>query len=493
MRSMSVLLVGMALLVAACSSGGEAETESLSVADVTSTVATTSDEAGVTTTSAGAATSVTASPADDSASNDVSVDQQVVYESEFSADPGDEWDPATVTTSPSGEQFLGEFGDDRARLWLQGLPTHDEVTIAFDLYIIRSWDGLADSGSWHMELDDQEVISTDFSNDEKRQTWPDNHPFGDNPGGSGAAATDSLGYWYGEESNLADSTYHVERTFGHEGPILWLDFLGRDLQGIEDESWGIDNVVVTISRTPLGVSRPDTEVSISVSPGSLSVSGAVPDPTIETIIRDAAESWYGSSTLDVDLGPVSGSIVPTWLPGLVDVLYDLQDAQDLTLVAGLHTATLTGSLSTDRYRAELVDRLTDDLGYPVALIDETTDSVPPAVVDEVESLVALFDSGSSELDDEATAVLDRVFSLLTENPEMGVYVVGHTDLTGTEQANDDLSWDRAGAAMDYLVGRGISQDRLSSYGDGSSDPAVEGTADDANTANRRVVFWVFDR
>jgi hypothetical protein len=37
--------------------------------------------------------------------------------------------------------FLGEFGSQAITLTLQDLPDHSLVTITFDLYLIRSWDG----------------------------------------------------------------------------------------------------------------------------------------------------------------------------------------------------------------------------------------------------------------------------------------------------------------------------------------------------------------
>lgn len=547
MRSINISLVGLVLVVSACTSAEPADTESLSVPEVTTeasadigtapattpeivsggvtlTASTYSLVAGETVTmqsagldgevaweaAAGTIESdsdraqftppgrlgdyvVTARSGTASATTTVSVDRATIYENDFSVEPGPEWDKLLLAESPSGESFLGEFGAERTRLRLQGLPTHDEVTIEFDLYVLRSWDGLAGKDSWQMRINDQQVITTTFSNDEKRQAWPDNFPYGDNPGRSGATATDSLGYWFGQEDNPADAKYHIERSFGHEGPLLWVDFQGYELQGVADESWGLDNVVVTIHRTPRLSERPATELTVAVQPGQVTVSGNVPDPTIETIVRKGAENWFEASTLNVDLSPLEDAITPVWLPRLADILYEMRDVREVTLSVTDNVAVLDGKISTERFRTTLIEQLSRRFGYTVVIIDHTENAVAPEVVDEIESLVGMFAVGSAELDEDAKSVLDKVVSLLSDSPEMAIHVVGHTDLTGTEKDNSDLSWERARTAIAYMVSRGVSEERLNTHADGSSKPVAEGTSAEANAANRRVVFWVVDR
>ena len=44
---------------------------------------------------------------------------------------------------------------------------------------------------------------------------------------------------------IMDSVYHMNYTFGHSSNSVTINFEGISLQGVGDESWGIDNVVVT--------------------------------------------------------------------------------------------------------------------------------------------------------------------------------------------------------------------------------------------------------
>ena len=68
--------------------------------------------------------------------------KQVVYKNDFEKTVGREWSlPITDTTPKGGRRFLGQFCNDTVQLTLENLPPHSKVTVSFDLFIIRKWDG----------------------------------------------------------------------------------------------------------------------------------------------------------------------------------------------------------------------------------------------------------------------------------------------------------------------------------------------------------------
>lgn len=99
----------------------------------------------------------------------------------------------------------------------------------------------------------------------------------------------------------------------------------------------------------------------------------------------------------------------------------------------------------------------------------------------------LFDVDSSELSDEALALLERTAEELADAASGTVEIVGHTDDTGTRAINEPLSQDRADAVRDALLDL-LGDTDLDFTTDGRADdePAVEGTSDEARQANRRV-------
>ena len=110
---------------------------------------------------------------------------------------------------------------------------------------------------------------------------------------------------------------------------------------------------------------------------------------------------------------------------------------------------------------------------------------PPVVLRNV-----LFATASAELLPASTPELEKLTTLLTDNPSLRIELRGHTDDVGGEADNLALSQRRAEAVRDYLVGAGIAQDRLRATGFGESRPLLEGTDEESRRVNRRTEFRV---
>ncbi|RPJ53965.1 MAG: OmpA family protein [Acidobacteria bacterium] len=97
-----------------------------------------------------------------------------------------------------------------------------------------------------------------------------------------------------------------------------------------------------------------------------------------------------------------------------------------------------------------------------------------------------FDIGKSEVKLESEAALKEMVLLLTENPNLKVWIVGHTDYTGALESNVALSNARAAAVVKALVSRGVATVRLAPYGNGPYAPVTSNRAEDGRAKNRRV-------
>lgn len=92
---------------------------------------------------------------------------------------------------------------------------------------------------------------------------------------------------------------------------------------------------------------------------------------------------------------------------------------------------------------------------------------------------------SASLTAQARATLDRFAAALVRVGSYRPFVVeGHTDRSGSRDANLTLSQARAAAVVDYLAGRGVDRKRLTAQGYGPDRPLPGRTPDDP--ANRRV-------
>lgn len=102
----------------------------------------------------------------------------------------------------------------------------------------------------------------------------------------------------------------------------------------------------------------------------------------------------------------------------------------------------------------------------------------------------LFQTNSFELLPSSLIELDKLESLLTENPEITIQINGHTDNTGVESENIKLSTHRAKAVVDYLLSKNIRLDRLSHKGFGSSKPIADNKTEEGKQKNRRTEFVI---
>jgi len=84
------------------------------------------------------------------------------------------------------------------------------------------------------------------------------------------------------------------------------------------------------------------------------------------------------------------------------------------------------------------------------------------------------------------AVLDDVAQSMITYPNSLVDVMGHTDSTGSETYNLDLSRRRAESVANYLVSRGVSRARLETVGYGEQYPVADNTTEAGRSQNRRV-------
>ncbi|MDX2000925.1 MAG: OmpA family protein [Chitinophagales bacterium] len=101
-----------------------------------------------------------------------------------------------------------------------------------------------------------------------------------------------------------------------------------------------------------------------------------------------------------------------------------------------------------------------------------------------------FEVNSFQLKDASKTELGYVTQLLNENPTLQIEVSGHTDNTGTEAYNQQLSQQRAESVVAYLVKAGIDIKRLKAKGYGSSQPVAPNDSEVNKARNRRTEFKV---
>lgn len=127
--------------------------------------------------------------------------------------------------------------------------------------------------------------------------------------------------------------------------------------------------------------------------------------------------------------------------------------------------------------------LKDNFGCP-----QLKEEVKEAVKAVFENLV--FDTGKSTIKKSSDDELEQLAKILKDNPELLLTISGHTDNVGNDDANMQLSKDRAYAVKDRLVSLGIDQFRMEVYYYGETQPVVSNDTAEGRQANRRVEFAI---
>ncbi|MEW6775513.1 MAG: OmpA family protein [Bdellovibrionota bacterium] len=110
-------------------------------------------------------------------------------------------------------------------------------------------------------------------------------------------------------------------------------------------------------------------------------------------------------------------------------------------------------------------------------------------VDTVSQKKIRFAPGSAVLDPESFEVLDEIAEILLDDPTiLKIEIGGHTDSQGDAAYNLRLSHARAQAVRMYLIGRGLSRDRITAKGYGEAKPVADNKTLQGRMMNRRVEF-----
>ncbi|NES22065.1 MAG: filamentous hemagglutinin N-terminal domain-containing protein [Symploca sp. SIO3E6] len=256
-----------------------------------------------------------------------------VYWNDFTGNVSSEWSSQKTNITPEGNRsFLGQLDNSSTvSLQLSDLPAHNQATISFDLFIIRSWDG-NEPDIWELSIPGgPKLLRTTFSNVDfpvpsspKPQSYPSQYSpasITNQPARTGTVENNSLGYnfFFGsiQQRKAVDSVYHFSFPFAHSDSSLQFDFsASKSRAPISDESWGLDNVNVSVepvapSDLIPSLSNPNLTFPGSVSPGTITT-GRISTPGGPIILEATSDittnGLIRSQGGDIDISNRSGDI-----------------------------------------------------------------------------------------------------------------------------------------------------------------------------------------
>ena len=103
----------------------------------------------------------------------------------------------------------------------------------------------------------------------------------------------------------------------------------------------------------------------------------------------------------------------------------------------------------------------------------------------------LFDVGKATLKQASKDNLTNLAGILNKYEDTNILLEGHTDATGSEEYNLELSRQRAQSVSNYLAGAGVNPTRFTIMGYGESQPVASNDTDEGRQQNRRVEVAIY--
>lgn len=96
-----------------------------------------------------------------------------------------------------------------------------------------------------------------------------------------------------------------------------------------------------------------------------------------------------------------------------------------------------------------------------------------------------FETGKATIDPKSFKELDELAEYMKLKKTLVIEIAGHTDNVGNAEANTKLSQERANSARNYLIKKGIAENRVVAKGYGDTQPIASNNTEEGKRKNRR--------
>lgn len=232
---------------------------------------------------------------------------------------------------------------------------------------------------------------------------------------------------------------------------------------------------------------------ISLRRGSLVLAGNTVSDQHEEQLRQIAAARFPGAALRTIFRPL-GVAPDWWNPATTELLSALSAVESPTATMKADRLSVSGLVPNEAVAEMRMQPLKDTLPDS-AKIDVRFERIATGMTSQTmcERHFAVFDSGPVKFEESgaeflssAYPILDRVVALADACRDSTISITGHTDSSGDETMNQQLSLERAMAVASYLDTMGIDTDRIIVAGAGSSLPIADNATRYGRSLNRRI-------
>ncbi len=237
------------------------------------------------------------------------------------------------------------------------------------------------------------------------------------------------------------------------------------------------------------------ELSMVRTMDGVVLQGLVPDATARGELREAARRHFGDDVSD-ELELAAGA-PGDWLDVAKDSLHYLEALEKGSIELRNTRLRIKGVAVDEDVRKQIEDAVANQT--PVTYTARAAITISPETIlrrcqERMNSLLEeeqiQFAAGSANISPESYPLLDDLAAVANSCSDAHLLISGHTDSTGSAEANQALSRMRAESVAAYLIEVGLEADRLSTVGGGESRPLADNDTPEGRSRNRRIEIEV---
>lgn len=310
-------------------------------------------------------------------------------------------------------------------------------------------------------------------------------------------AIDALARLGGGSVTLADADIALRAAEGT--PQTLFDEVAGRLDTTLPEVFALNAV---LPRPPEDTAPVTPEFIATLSPeGLVQLRGRIGSDRSRDMVASFARARFRADAVHVSARVVEG-LPATWPQRVLTALEALSHLSHGAVSVTPDSLRVQGRTGHRDTSAEIAGLLSEKLGEAAQVsIDVTYHEAldPAAKIPDPEACEARiaavlskrqikFEPGSSTIDSNGAAIMDRIATILKECGEIRMEVAGHTDSQGREEMNQQLSEARARAVLAELRMRRVLTSALTAKGYGESTPIADNGTEEGREANRRIEF-----
>lgn len=191
------------------------------------------------------------------------------------------------------------------------------------------------------------------------------------------------------------------------------------------------------------------------------------------------------------------------IEGATVMLVDEKQKTISNQITALNGETLTGVLCNTAYTAQISKSGYESGVFEVVkaeneqvVVEALLNPIMPIITEKEVILEPIyFEYNKSNITAEGAAELNKLLAVMNEYPSMVIFAKSHTDSRGSDKYNMNLSDRRAKSTVQYLISKGIANDRISGQGFGESEPKVacQPCTEEQYAQNRRSEFLIMKK